>query len=182
MPKPGHNRRTVLQGVGIMTLSSGSFALPSAAAAAPASPGYALAEAGGDQLAAPGGVISIKVDPTRGSKDMDIGTLRIDAGAGIRTHMHASMDEFFYVLEGRGTFVLDGVPHALEKGTTLFIPRGTWHGLENPDSAFAAVWGVSPSGLAGFFRELATPVGAPLKTITLEQRNAIAKKYDTVYR
>jgi mannose-6-phosphate isomerase-like protein (cupin superfamily) len=123
------NRRSVLRGLSVMTLCAGPALVQDGAAAQRASQPYLLGEGEGDQLAAPGGVISITIDPTRGSDHVDVGTLRVQAGAGIRTHVHAGMDEFFYILEGTGTWVLDDVRHRFAKGASVFIPRGTWHGL-----------------------------------------------------
>jgi quercetin dioxygenase-like cupin family protein len=144
--------------------------------------GYVLGANEGEHLMARGGEIYINVDPTRGSSNLDMGTLRVQAGMGIITHRHEYMDEFFYVLEGGGTFVLDDVRHDCQKGATVFIPRGTWHGFENPDCDMVAVWAVTPAGLAGFFRELGNPPGAPPKSLTLEQRNEISRKCGTTYR
>jgi mannose-6-phosphate isomerase-like protein (cupin superfamily) len=182
MRKLWQSRRSILRGLSVMTLFAGPVAVQNATAAQHGSHAYLLGDGEGDQLAAPGGVISITIDPTRGSDQLDVGTLRVQGGAGIRTHVHAGMDEFFYILAGNGTWVLDDVPHRFAKGATVFIPRGTWHGLENPEGEVSMVWGVSPGGLASFFRELASPPGAPAKALTLAQRNEIAQKYGTTYR
>ncbi|HLZ77550.1 cupin domain-containing protein [Phenylobacterium sp.] len=45
--------------------------------------------------------------------------------------MHPQGDEILVLLEGRATMVLDGggeeTRHAMQPGTTLVIPKGTWH-------------------------------------------------------
>jgi mannose-6-phosphate isomerase-like protein (cupin superfamily) len=150
--------------------------------AQPETQGYVLSTDEGEQLMARAGEIFIKVDATRGSNNLDFGTLRVQAGSGILTHRHAGMDEIFYVLEGSGTFVLDDVRHPFEKGATVFIPRGTWHGLENPSSDMVVIWGITPAGFANFFRVLGNPPGTLPKSLTLEQRNEIARKFGTTYR
>jgi quercetin dioxygenase-like cupin family protein len=79
------------------------------------------------------------------------------------------MDEFFYVLEGSGIFILNDARLPVEKGGTVFIPKGSWHAFENPDGALLLLWAVAPPGLEDFFREVASPPGAPPKQLTPEQ-------------
>ena len=62
------------------------------------------------------------------------------------------MDEAFYVLEGSGSLTLNDVPHAFDKGTTIFIPKNTWHGFANPDHELLVLWITAPVGLDAFFR------------------------------
>jgi quercetin dioxygenase-like cupin family protein len=104
------------------------------------------------------------------------------AGSGIPVHRHFKMDEAFWVLEGSGVVILEGVRHPFEKGATIFIPRNTWHGFENPQHELLLLWVVTPAGLDGFFRETCTPPGVPLKQPTQEQVREIARKYDTEFR
>ena len=47
---------------------------------------------------------------------------------GARPHYHKRATEIYYVLEGGGTILLDGVEHAIEKGSILHIPPGVVHG------------------------------------------------------
>jgi mannose-6-phosphate isomerase-like protein (cupin superfamily) len=42
------------------------------------------------------------------------------------------MDEAFSVLEGSGVVILNDIRYPFEEGATIFIPKNTWHGLENP--------------------------------------------------
>ena len=133
------------------------------------SQGYALAPDDGERLILRGGDLVIKVDPRSGSKNLALGTQRLPIGAGIARHRHAHMDEFFYVLDGSGTLILDDFRHAIEKGGTIFIPKGSWHGFENPDSELLLLWIVVPAGLEDFFREIASPPGAPPKQLSAEQ-------------
>lgn len=63
-----------------------------------------------------------------------------DLSAGIATcpphsghlcaHRH-SQAELYYILEGSGTVTIDGVTHAVEKGSTVFIPGDAEHGVLN---------------------------------------------------
>ena len=133
------------------------------------SEGYALGPGEGEKLILRGGEVVIKVDPRGGSESLALGTQQLPIGAGIARHQHAHMDEFFYVLEGSGTFMLNGIRHAIEKGGTIFIPKRSWHGVENPDNELLLLWIVVPAGLEDFFREIASPPGTPPKQLSEEQ-------------
>jgi gentisate 1,2-dioxygenase len=92
------------------------------------------------------------------------------------------MDEAFYILEGNGTFILNDAPHPLKQGSTIFIPKNSWHGFTNPDHELLLLWIVTPHGLDGFFRDTCNPPGVPPKQFTREQINEIARKYGTEFR
>ncbi len=86
------------------------------------------------------------------------------------------------MLEGNGVVSLNDVRHPFEKGATLFAPRNTWHGFENPDHELLLLWVVRPAGLDGFFRETCSLAGRPPKQLTREQIRSIAMKYETGFR
>lgn len=129
------------------------------------------------------GNIFIKLSAATGSSDLAMGTQQVMLGTGIPIHRHFKMDEAFYVLEGGGTVMLNDVHHSFEKGTTIFIPKSSWHGFENPNHELLLLWVVSPAGLDGFFRDTCSPPGMPAKKLTHDQIKEIAlKKYDTEFR
>jgi len=147
--------------------------------------GYVLAATEGEHLLhfRDRGNIFIKAGSATGSENLALGTQQVMAGTGIPIHRHFKMDEAFYVLEGSGTFILNDVRHPFEKGGTIFIPKNSWHGFENPDHELLLLWVVTPAGLDGFFRDTCTPPGAPPKQLTREQIKQIAlNKYDTEFR
>jgi uncharacterized cupin superfamily protein len=47
---------------------------------------------------------------------------------GAREHFHKRATELYYVLEGEGSVVLDGVEHRVRKGSLVHIPPGVVHG------------------------------------------------------
>src|SRR5919201_1451553 len=49
---------------------------------------------------------------------------------GARLHYHKRATELYYVLEGEGTVSLDGVEHAVRKGSIVHIPPGVVHGVK----------------------------------------------------
>ncbi len=129
-----------------------------------------------------GGNIFIKISVATGASHLAMGTQQVMAGSGIPVHRHLKMDESFFVLEGSGVVSLNDVRHPFEKGATLFVPRNTWHGFENPDHELLLLWVVTPAGLDGFFRETCSPSGRPPKPLTREQIRSIAMKYETGFR
>lgn len=178
-------RRSFLLGLGGLGLSFRqglpmSLAVPQD----PAQEGFVLGANQGEHLIhfRDHGNIYIKCSASTGASNMAMGTQQVTRGAGIPIHRHHRMEEIFYVLEGRGTFILNDVPHPLEPGATIFIPRNTWHGFANPDNELLLMWIVSPPGLDKFFRETCTPPGVTPHQFTREQIKEIALKYDTEFR
>ena len=146
--------------------------------------GYVSTAAEGEHLIhfRDGGNIFIKLGSASGSDHLAMGTQQVMAGSGIPVHRHLKMDEAFWVLEGNGSVILDDVRYPLAKGGTIFIPRNTWHGFENPDHELLLLWVVTPAGLDGFFRETCSPLGMPRKQFTREQMAEITRRYDTEFR
>jgi quercetin dioxygenase-like cupin family protein len=169
-----------LGGLGISPLLLESIAGAQAAAAQ----GYLLDAAEGEHLVhyRDQGNIFIKLSAATGSANLAMGTQQVMAGTGIPIHRHFKMDEAFYVLDGSGTFILNDGRHSFEEGGTIFIPKNSWHGFENPDDELLLLWMVSPAGLDGFFRDTCSPPGMPPKHLTLVQIHEIARKYDTEFK
>jgi mannose-6-phosphate isomerase-like protein (cupin superfamily) len=44
-----------------------------------------------------------------------------------KLHYHERTDEFYYVIEGRGTMVLDDEEIELHPGVVVYVPRGVKH-------------------------------------------------------
>jgi quercetin dioxygenase-like cupin family protein len=47
---------------------------------------------------------------------------------GAKEHFHKRGTELYYVLDGEGSVVLDGVDHPVKKGSLVHIPPGVVHG------------------------------------------------------
>jgi len=47
---------------------------------------------------------------------------------GTKLHYHKRSTELYYVLEGSGSVILDGVEHPVCKGSMVHIPPGVVHG------------------------------------------------------
>lgn len=48
--------------------------------------------------------------------------------ADARLHYHKRSTELYYVLDGSGSVVLDGVAHEVQRGSLVHIPPGVVHG------------------------------------------------------
>ncbi len=59
----------------------------------------------------------------------------LEPGATIGEHTHEGDEEIYFVLEGRGTMIVDGVRHEIGPGDAAITRSGHSHGLENgPDA------------------------------------------------
>ena len=60
-------------------------------------------------------------------------------------------------MKGTVTFTLEGAPHEIEPGGTLFIPRGAIHTFANTGDVDATALAIITPGLLGadYFREVA---------------------------
>jgi quercetin dioxygenase-like cupin family protein len=60
---------------------------------------------------------------------------RVQIAAGQRTAVshHRIAEEYYFVLAGQGTAILDGVEHSLAAGDFLRLPPGTKHGFVTGD-------------------------------------------------
>jgi len=138
---------------------------------------YVLGPTEGEHLIRNAGSILIKVDSSRGSNNMALGTQQVPIRTGILAHQHHEADEVLFVLEGTGFGMLGDARMPIEKGSAIYVPNGVWHGVENPDSELLLLWVVAPPGLEAFFREVASAPGAPPKELTREQLDEIAQKH-----
>jgi mannose-6-phosphate isomerase-like protein (cupin superfamily) len=144
--------------------------------------GYVLGPNEGEHLIRNAGSIFIKVDPSRGSNNMALGTQQVPIRAGIPVHQHNEADEVLFVLEGVGFGILGDTRMRVEKGSAMYVPNGVWHGIENPDSELLLLWAVAPPGVEAFFREASSVPGAPPKQLTREQLNEIAHKHGMQFK
>jgi len=128
--------------------------------------------------------ITIQVSKKKDSvESISICTEDIQPGNKIPVHKHLNEDEFFIFLKGSGTIDIDGVEFPVKAGTSGFVPRATWHSINNNSSEILVFsFGYSPAGFEDFFRQIGTPKGMPFKAKTKEETLAIAEKYGMVYK
>lgn len=81
--------------------------------------------------------------------------------AGAPPHQHSHEDEFFYVREGRITFMADGVQKTISEGGFVLLPRGGWHAMWNAGDTDAILMvGTSEGQFDDFFDAVAMEVAA----------------------
>jgi quercetin dioxygenase-like cupin family protein len=71
-------------------------------------------------------------------------------------HRHLDADETLYILEGDFQFILDGQTIPAPVGSTLHVPKGTLHGIENIGTTTGRMLVIlTPAGFEGFWAERA---------------------------
>ena len=60
-----------------------------------------------------------------------VGLNAFEAGQTHDLHTHAGMDKIYYVVEGRGEFLLGGRTLGMTAGQLLIAPDGVPHGVRN---------------------------------------------------
>ena len=93
---------------------------------------------------------------------------------GAPLHVHAAVDESFYVLAGAFRFAVAGSEVIAEPGSFLFVPRGTAHTWTNAAAtASTMLLTFVPGGMKPFFDEAAALMHAhPLDLGALAAVNA----------
>ena len=159
-------------------IARGAGPSPSSAA----NTGYVLGPDEGEILNRTNGKVVVKVDPRRGSPTMALGTQDLIIGAGIPMHRHETADEVLLFEQGHAHAVLDGKIVDVGPGSTVYVPHGTWHAVQNTGDAIHLVWVVTPPSLVGFFRAVGSAPGDPLKTFTFAEMQEIGRQHGTTFR
>jgi quercetin dioxygenase-like cupin family protein len=63
-----------------------------------------------------------------------VGLSSFEPGQEHRLHAHAGMDKVYYVLSGRGVFLLEGREEPMEAGVMMIAAEGVLHGIRNTGS------------------------------------------------
>ncbi|OGD87870.1 hypothetical protein A2870_01295 [Candidatus Curtissbacteria bacterium RIFCSPHIGHO2_01_FULL_41_11] len=74
-------------------------------------------------------VIHAEVDPK--SKLMMVNLARVLVGKVHPAHIHRTMEEIFYFLEGEGEVILDGEVESVRSGDRIIVPAGVSHEIRN---------------------------------------------------
>ena len=77
-------------------------------------------------------------------------------GGGPGPHYHDREDEWFYIVEGRVSFFMNGIWADLSPGDCVYSPRGSVHGFKNnTDQPIRVFINFTPAGIEGLFVEAA---------------------------
>ena len=128
--------------------------------------------------------ITIKISKAKHSVD-GISFLVEDMipGRKMRVHKHINNDELIFIHKGEGTLILDEESVEVKTGDVAFVPRNTWHGLDNTGKkTLLMVFQYSPAGFEEYFIENGTLVGMTAKERTAEEYASTEKKYGMVYK
>jgi hypothetical protein len=94
--------------------------------------GYVLGPTEGEHLIRNAGSYIIKVDPSRGSNNLALGTQQVPIRTCIQVHQYQEADEVLFVLEGTGFGILDDTRMPVEKGSAIYIPKAFGMDLRIP--------------------------------------------------
>ena len=149
----------------------------------PESSAYVLGWNDGELLAdAQGRTTSITVSPETGGTDLSFWTTEIPAGSDIIVHRHDRTEEILFVHRGAGTLLVDDEEWPVEEGDTIYVPRGTYHGLRNDsESEIVMAFVATPPDLVQFIRGMSWPIGSP-RQITDDEIQELSERYDSIAR
>ena len=157
---------------------------------APASTGHVLYPDDGEVLVPcrPGSTSEgrwvIKADSvTTGSTLLAMGTQLLPGGEQIPVHRHEHQDEILFIHEGHATGVVGDSSLPIEPGTTIYVPRGLWHGVQNThEQSVKIVWVVAPPGLEGYFRAVGVDPGAECIPLPADEMEEIRRRHGITQR
>ncbi|MCH4054407.1 MAG: cupin domain-containing protein [Atopobiaceae bacterium] len=66
---------------------------------------------------------------------VNFGIVRLNPGDTMAKHLHRTMEENFYVMEGNPTFTIDGTELAAQPGDFIHVEPGEAHEIENRSDA-----------------------------------------------
>lgn len=95
---------------------------------------------------------------------LDMFEFLVPSGARVpAAHYHTTWDETVYGLEGRMTWIVEGVERVLGRGDHMFIRRGQVHQFVNRGDEDACALSVLTPGVIGpeYFRAMAAVFDAP---------------------
>ncbi len=142
--------------------------------------GYVLKPGEGERL---GPARIIKASPKSGTQGGVMVLDQAPANFTVGLHYHTQADEFFYILAGQGSFKIDGEAIPIGPGDVVFVPAGHDHGFSvSAERPLEMLVFLDRPGLAQDFRELHALRQSNPESLTLAQRNEIARRYGTVYK
>ncbi len=128
--------------------------------------------------------VTIKI--SKAKQDVDAISFCVEdqsPGRIMRIHKHLNNDELIFIHKGEGLLHLDEQSIPVKTGDVAFVPRGTWHGLDNTGTEnLIMVFQYSPAGFEEYFIENGTLEGMPTKVKTEEEYAITEKKYGMVYK
>jgi quercetin dioxygenase-like cupin family protein len=110
-----------------------------------------------------GMAIRPRIEPAESDGVIAIHEFDVRTGTSLPVpHSHDDYEETIYGVKGTVTFTVEGIPHDVEPGGTLFIRRGAIHTFANTGDVDATALAIITPGLLGadYFREIAAVLDA----------------------
>jgi quercetin dioxygenase-like cupin family protein len=134
----------------------------------------------------PGTYFTLKVDPKNGgSEHMTVVAEDMAPGDRIPTHRHPNADELIIIHTGTARVTLGDNVQEAQAGAIVFIPAGTWIGVENIGKGHLISTGVfSAPGYEEYLRAISVPVGQTNTPLSKTELEEIRKKHlhDAIYQ
>ena len=141
--------------------------------------GYVLKRGEGEIL----GSDIIKASPSSGTSGSVMILQPMPGGFSTGLHVHLEADELFYAVSGRGMVTLDKRDFVVEAGDVFFAPAGMEHKVFVAEgSQLEVLEFLDKPGVDEEFRVWHRRFSQNPAELTLEELNAVARKYGTVYR
>ena len=123
------------------------------------------------------GAIRLLVDPKSSSDGTAFCTLiqTLDQGAAVPPHRHDKAEQVLYFLEGKGVVTILGIDVSAERGTLVYVPKGTNHAIANVGTTpLSFLETTTPPGFENAFREMsASPDADPTDIAEIAARHDI---------
>jgi quercetin dioxygenase-like cupin family protein len=150
---------------------------------APGTSGLVVHAGGGDHVVRRWGLkAAALINPDNaGSKDFVVITEQVPPDGSIPVHKHPHSEELLILTEGSGTVVIGDTRHHVTAGSTAFIPRGEWHGLENHGrSPVAVMGGFSAPGYHKYFAATSVPAGQAVVPFSPSELREVRERFSNV--
>jgi mannose-6-phosphate isomerase-like protein (cupin superfamily) len=116
-----------------------------------------------------------------GSKDFVVIAEQVPPEGSIPVHKHPHSEELLILTEGAGTVVIGDSRYEVKAGSTAFVPRDEWHGLENHGRSPVAVTGVfSAPGYHTYFAATSVPDGQPVVPFSPSELREVRERFKNV--
>jgi quercetin dioxygenase-like cupin family protein len=179
------SRRRFLQNGSVGFLSSFILPLSSFANDASGFNGMVVGDDEGEaiQLHEGATIVKIKIAKAHGAESFSFLSETFKPDDILPIHKHLNEDEIIFLYKGSGLLTLGDNEYHIKEGAVAFVPRGTWHGLQNTgDANIEMRFGYTPAGFEGYYREVGTPVGQAFIQRTMDEKLDIGRKWGMIYK
>ena len=97
--------------------------------------------------------VNIKINPGPGGPQFSMGTAELTAQSE-SFDTHVAFDEVIFLHQGQGLVTIGEETFPARPGTTMYVPRGVYHGFINTgETPWVFVWISSPPGFEDLLRQ-----------------------------